>query len=103
MRYTDGILSDGLRWPLKATLDFSFNLLPNFPDLKGPVLSALRRSPYDWAAFILDPTVDAQVIKIKQDFGPKSIWPLLRLARAFVWTMHRHRLVIQNEELKNNL
>ena len=92
-----------LCFALSSTLTNSLNLLPSFPDLSSPVLSALNRPAVDWAKFVLDPTTDVQVIRLKQDFGSKSIWPLLKLACAFVWTMHRQRTKIQKEELLRNL
>ena len=52
------------------------------------------RSSLEWAQFVLDPTTDPQVISFKQEYGITSIWPLLKLCRAYVWTMHRQRTLL---------
>ena len=81
-----------LKDSLESTLNHSLHILSEYRFLIPPVLSALKKSPFDWTAFILDPSCDPQVIRICQDLGPKSIWPLFRLSRAYIWTMHRTRI-----------
>ena len=76
---------------LSATLLHSMNSLSIFPLLIPPVILALNGSPTEWALFILDPLTDQNVIRIRQELGPKSIWPLFRLSRVYIWTMNRVR------------
>ena len=77
---------------LMNTLEHSLSSLPLFPDFASIVHCALSRSSFEWTKFVLDPTTDPQVINIKQNYGVTSIWPLLKLCRGYVWTMHRQRM-----------
>ena len=77
---------------LNLTLTCSLNILSHFPYLVEPVISARRKSAEEWAAFLLNPITNPQLIKISQEFDPTAIWPVFRLTRAYIWTMHRERM-----------
>ena len=76
---------------LKLTLDRSLTILASTPLLLQPVLFALNSHPDEWAAFVVDPFVNSQVIAIRQTFGSEAVWPLFRLSRAYIWCMDRER------------
>ena len=81
-----------LRQPLAVTLSHSLSRLSSTSFLIPPVLSALRSSPSAWCGFLADPSVNENVIKIRQELGHKSIWPLFNFSRALILTMHRTRM-----------
>ena len=81
-----------LKDALLATLQHSLDSLSETPYLISPLISAWQQSSDDWSKFITDPSCNPQVIKIKKDLGPKSIWPLFKVSRAYIWTMHELRL-----------
>ena len=76
---------------LNTTLENYLEILTEFPVLMSAVLSALSQSNQDFVTFIVDPFYHPLVIPIRQELGPQSVWPLLRLSRAYIWTMHRER------------
>ena len=77
---------------LSQTLQHSLDILSTTPLLLDTVLSSLQQPSDQWVKFILDPSTDRNVIKIKQEFGVRAIWPLFRLSRAYIWSMHRQRM-----------
>ena len=77
-------------------LAYSLALLSPTPVLLHPVLCALDLPPFEWCLFLADPSVSKDVIKIKQQFGEKSIWPLFKFGRAIILSMHRTRMRLIN-------
>ena len=81
-----------LRDALATTLSSSIKILQDeSPLLVPPIFSALNRGSFGWTQFVLDPSVDVNVIKIKQMFGSQYVWPLFRMSRAYVRCMHREK------------
>ena len=67
-------------------------MLSTFPDLLSCLKSAILGDPLEFVGFILDPSTQPDVIKISQESGQEHIWPLFRVSRAFIWSMHKNRL-----------
>ena len=81
---------------LNSTLNYSLDILSEFPLLKETTLAALTRSPEDWTSYLLDPYSSDLVIPIRQEYGSQAVWPLFKLSRAMIWCMHRERTKILN-------
>ena len=86
-----------LSYQLQTTLDNCIQFFPTFPDILSPVLDAYGKSALEWSIFILDPIFSPSVIKLKQEYGFESVQPLMRLSRAYVWTMHRERMKLSDK------
>ena len=67
------------------------------PFLHNEVLSALNRTPQDWLFFLLDPSSEPPIISFRQQNGIKSLDPIFRFCRTFIWSMHRERLRLKNQ------
>ena len=78
-----------LKVPLEKTVLRGLNTLLPYPFLYNFTLSALSKSPLDWAIFIADPSTEPEIIFYRQENGDKSIYPLMQFARSFICTMHR--------------
>ena len=81
-----------LRPFLSNTLKYNLKFLEDYPDILQTVLSALSGSPFDWVTYLLDPSCDPILIQISQMKGPNYIWPVFKLSRSLIWTMHKNRL-----------
>ena len=79
---------------LETTLLNCLSFLAAFPALYGAVTLALNSDENEWVSFILDPSTNVNVIPLAQDGGEKAIWPLFRLSRAYIWSMHKTRLTL---------
>ena len=72
--------------------------LQRYPQLLPPVVSALSSlDPLNWVRFILDPSTDALVIKIRQESGNSSLWPLFKFSRTVIWAVHKKRLQLKGQ------
>ena len=81
-----------LQHTLHETLSSSLNLLSHSsPLLVPPVLSALSRGSFEWTKSLLNPSVDIEVIRLKQMYGDRFVWPLFRLSRAYIWCMDKEK------------
>ena len=77
---------------LNRTYKFSLQKLESsYPYLVDAILSAKQRGHLSWAKYVVDPSVSPESIKIKQEFGDKSIYPLFNFSRSLIWTVHRKR------------
>ena len=81
---------------LKKTLSHSFSYLSHYPTLLQTALTVYNSSRLEFAAFIADPSTNPLVIKLRQEFGSKFVWPLFRLSRAYILCMHRERQRLMN-------
>ena len=87
-----------LRDALLTTLNNCLHFLSiSHPILIPPVIDALHRGPLEFVRLILDPSSDVNVIRISQEYGQTFIWPLFRVGRAYVWTMHKNRMKLINQ------
>ena len=95
-----------LQHSLHETLSSSLNLLSlSSPLLVPPVLLALSRGSFEWTKFLLNPSVDVEVLKLKQIYGENFVWPHLRLSRAYIWCMDKEKSRLSNAsstQLNNN-
>ena len=73
-----------LRDALMSTLNLLLSSLSDTPYLIPPIISAWNSSCDEWAKFIVDPSCNADVIRIKQELGPNSIWSLFKVSRAYI-------------------
>ena len=89
-------LCPALSSQLHTCLQHSLNILSNTPYLLESLYSAISKSAEDWIYLIADPATNSDVIKIRQHYGSKSIWPLFRLSRAYIWCMHCERTKLIN-------
>ena len=80
---------------LHSTLSHSLNILSQWPTLLEIAKHALSLSREQWAEYIVDPTA----IVHAQEYGKKSIWPLFKLSRAYIWSMHRTRKKIESDSI----
>ena len=77
---------------LNASLQHNLTFLLEYPDLYEVTVSSLNGTPFCWVRYLLDPSVEPEIIQISQTKGDEYIWPLFKLSRSMVWTMHKYRL-----------
>ena len=91
-------LCPALRQKLTLAISHGLTVLSNSSVfLHSQVLSALNRTPEDWLFFLLDPSTEPQIISFRQDNGVRSLDPIFRFSRTFIWTMHRERMRLSNQ------
>ena len=64
-------------------------VLLHYPHLHKIVCMALSSSSDCWVALLMDPGTQPFVISYKQAYGVKSIFPLYKFCRTYIWAMHR--------------
>ena len=77
---------------LKLAMVRGLSMLQHNAELHEIAQAALRKSPLDIAKFLADPTTEPEAIAYKQKHGSKSIFPLLRFSRSYIWAMHRQHM-----------
>ena len=72
-------------WLSKAT---------EYPGLETIIVRVLQSLPSEKMAFILDPTSDADIILLTQQYGQPFLDMLFYMIRTYVYTLHRRKLII---------
>ena len=65
------------------------------------MLEGLRereRQRLSLTAIILDPSTHPLGIRVAQDLSQRAIWPLFKVSRALICTVHKQRLIAQGKE-----
>ena len=83
---------EALKPYLNASFQHNLQSLLDYPDLHSVTLSLIHGTPFSWVRYLLDPSCEKEVIQISQLKGEEYIWPLFKLSRSMVWTMHKYRL-----------
>ena len=77
------------------TVQNCVHYLQDIPHLLESFIRALSSDDICLTEFILDPSTHQFSHMIAQEMGQKAIWPLFRVSRAIIWTVHRERLKAQ--------
>ena len=73
--------------------------LSHYPVLKNVVTSVLSSDHFYLAQFLADPTCHPEIIKLRQQFGLFSIYPVMRFARSYIWAMHREFMKLKGQNI----
>ena len=80
--------------PIRENLrNFTRNFLQKQPDYiqQLMLIQCSEENPF-FSQFLLDCSVDVDVIKIVQEFGADALRPMFLVTRTWVYLLHRHRL-----------
>ena len=82
-----------LRPHLSQTSRNCLSFLRESPYLHSIVMEKLNGSTEDWVGLLIDPSTVPSVIRFVQcqGQGQLAMWPLFRLSRAMIWSMHKNR------------
>ena len=80
--------------PIRENLrNFTRNFLQKQPDnIQQLVLTKCSEENPFFSQFLLDCSVDVDVIKLVQEFGADALRPMFLVTRTWVYLIHRHRL-----------
>ena len=88
-----------LRRTMALALSRGLEKLSRHLHLLGPVVASIQNPDIlVWIVLLLDPSTHTDVIRMQQDFGKKSIWPLFHFSRTIIWSIHRKRLTLKGQQ-----